>query len=282
MRNLILPCLIAFIAIKASGQSSPLVTDSVTLFLSGAEIHCSEKVKLKRGQQVVTFKGLSYREAPTGINVLSDASAEIISVVVSAETIEEEQLNARVKTLLDSIEGIEDQLTSVANEIESYNAEKRTLEQNQQIKTASVGVSPDDITRYSQYFRNQNLKISTAVAARKKTEQQLGEKLEKIKAHLKAEKDNTPTARFDLVVVVNAKQDGEVLFRINYLVDQAHWEVSYDISAQDLSKPITLKYKADIYNQTGIDWKGVRVSLSTGDATQNTNLPALTTWVLNY
>jgi uncharacterized protein (TIGR02231 family) len=69
---------------------------------------------------------------------------------------------------------------------------------------------------------------------------------------------------------------------LSYLVDEAHWDAAYDISASDLTKPIALKYNAQIYNLTGIDWKGIHVSLSTGDLSQNTNLPSLTTWVLNY
>jgi uncharacterized protein (TIGR02231 family) len=49
----------------------------------------------------------------------------------------------------------------------------------------------------------------------------------------------------------------------------------YDLRAQDQTKPITLNYKANVYQNSGYDWKNISLTVSTGIPTQNNNQPTL-------
>ncbi len=49
----------------------------------------------------------------------------------------------------------------------------------------------------------------------------------------------------------------------------------------DFNQPITLKYKALAFNNTGIDWNNVKLSLSTADPLQTATQPQLSVWNLS-
>ncbi|MEO6229509.1 MAG: DUF4139 domain-containing protein, partial [Ferruginibacter sp.] len=49
-----------------------------------------------------------------------------------------------------------------------------------------------------------------------------------------------------------------------------------------INKPINLSYKAKVVQSSGIDWKQVKLSLSTSTPNQNGNAPILSSWFLSY
>jgi len=51
---------------------------------------------------------------------------------------------------------------------------------------------------------------------------------------------------------------------------------------QDISKPINLQMKANVNQQSGEDWKDVKLFLSTGNPNENGTKPMLSPWYLRY
>ena len=54
------------------------------------------------------------------------------------------------------------------------------------------------------------------------------------------------------------------------------------IRAKDINNPIQLDYKASVYQNTGEDWKDVRLTLSNVNPKQSSTAPILDPWKLNY
>ncbi|MEM9896039.1 MAG: mucoidy inhibitor MuiA family protein [Bacteroidota bacterium] len=86
----------------------------------------------------------------------------------------------------------------------------------------------------------------------------------------------------EIIVKVKADQEEDAKFRVSYLVQNAGWFPKYDIRVEDISKPINLEYKADVYQQTGVDWEKVKLKLSNADPNKSGQAPELSTWFLNF
>ncbi|NOT92926.1 DUF4139 domain-containing protein [Ferruginibacter sp.] len=56
----------------------------------------------------------------------------------------------------------------------------------------------------------------------------------------------------------------------------------YDLKATSVVAPLKLIYRAKIFQTTGIDWKQVKLSLSTSTPTQTGNAPVFKAWFLSY
>jgi uncharacterized ubiquitin-like protein YukD len=84
----------------------------------------------------------------------------------------------------------------------------------------------------------------------------------------------------DIVVKVKSKSALKANFKFSYLVNNANWFPTYDIRAKDVNEPIQIVYKANVSQQSGEDWTKVKLNLSSGNPSEDNNLPALNPYVL--
>ena len=86
----------------------------------------------------------------------------------------------------------------------------------------------------------------------------------------------------EIHVTVNAKETTNSNFVITYLVKQAGWFPTYDIRVKDISSPINLQYKANVFQSSGEDWKDIKLFLSTGNPNESGTKPVVNPWYLKY
>jgi hypothetical protein len=75
---------------------------------------------------------------------------------------------------------------------------------------------------------------------------------------------------------------GNVNLDISYITNSASWQPFYDLRAENITASIDLAYKAKVTQTTGIDWKKVKLTLSSGNPNQNNVAPLLQAWFLSY
>jgi hypothetical protein len=64
--------------------------------------------------------------------------------------------------------------------------------------------------------------------------------------------------------------------RLNYLVDAANWRPQYKLRAgKEAKEPVLIEYLAAVVQQTGEDWTGVKMILSTAQPMLNAAPPDL-------
>src|SRR5690606_9522929 len=85
-----------------------------------------------------------------------------------------------------------------------------------------------------------------------------------------------------LIVNVMSSTAGSIPLEVSYLTNQATWKPSYEMRIDKINEPIQMLYKAQVQQNTGIDWKNVKLSLTSGPANQNTFAPQLQPWFVDY
>ncbi|MFN5031810.1 MAG: DUF4139 domain-containing protein, partial [Flavobacteriia bacterium] len=68
----------------------------------------------------------------------------------------------------------------------------------------------------------------------------------------------------------------------SYLVQNAGWVPLYDLRSDGLTSKINLTYKAQVFQNSGLDWDNVKLSISTNNPYQNKTKPTLHPWYLDY
>jgi uncharacterized protein (TIGR02231 family) len=84
------------------------------------------------------------------------------------------------------------------------------------------------------------------------------------------------------MVSLSSESGAEVELVVNYIVGNAGWHALYDIRGVNTSKPLTLLYKANVFQNTGENWKNVRLKLSTANPTLGGVKPELPPWYLDF
>jgi len=65
-------------------------------------------------------------------------------------------------------------------------------------------------------------------------------------------------------------------------VANAGWYPNYDVRVTNVNAPIKLKYKADVYQNTGVAWNNVKLRFSNGNPNQSGVAPELSKWYVNF
>jgi uncharacterized protein (TIGR02231 family) len=79
----------------------------------------------------------------------------------------------------------------------------------------------------------------------------------------------------DAVIVVDKANAAGGKVRLNYLVGKVHWRPQYKLRAGKDKDPVALEYLASVIQQTGEDWTGVAIALSTAQPMLNAAPPDL-------
>jgi uncharacterized protein (TIGR02231 family) len=79
-----------------------------------------------------------------------------------------------------------------------------------------------------------------------------------------------------------AKEAASGRIELSYLASNAGWTPLYDIRSEASSGKISLTYKAQVRQQTGLDWNDVKLSISTNNPYANKTKPELSPWYIDY
>jgi uncharacterized protein (TIGR02231 family) len=267
--------------IPSQNISAPV--ENAILYLDGAELIHSKTVTVNPGRTNIVFTGLTNKLIGKSVQVTtSTADVNILSVSDKINFLNPAKESARVKTVRDSIKKISKEIEEINNEREAYDKEKEMLMRNTSIGGQDKGVSIAELKLAADFYRARIKEINAELFKyhnKADDKAELVHKLELELNELNANKFN-PTAEVTILVSCSLKATTKI--ELHYITPAGGWTPSYDLKCEDINKPLTLVYRAKVYNNTGIDWNEIKMKLSTGDPMKNASKPNLDTWFVNY
>ena len=119
------------------------------------------------------------------------------------------------------------------------------------------------------------LEIDNQVFLLKEQKEVLDEGIAKFGKQSAEEQTHKNTNRKELLLEILADNETSLNLGISYIVSDAGWVPSYDLRAQSVKKPLEMVYKGKIYQNTGQDWKNVKLFVSTYRPSYNQDRPIL-------
>jgi len=266
--------------IKASEKEVESRITDVVVFLNGAQITRTAEALIPAGETQIIFKGLTSQLKPNSLQVSSNQAASIRSVNHSRDYMTPPKVNEQTNRLIKQRNELQDSIDRAKNKKKVRLQEQEMLLKNQSVGGNETGLKVEELKSAMDFFRDRMTEIEQElfelkkqITPMKKRLKNLNKQLEELRAY----KDRpTTTVR----VRIASEQRKQTTFQIQYAVNQASWQPFYDLRVEDISHPITLQYMAKISQNTGTDWNGVNLSLSTGDPSVNHEKPELSPWVI--
>lgn len=267
---------------KVEKQIIKTEVDEVKLFLTAGEMGHHEKITLKKGRNRLVFTGISAYADPQSIQFIGDGKYRLVSVSTEMDFLAAEQFNPEISILKDSLENLTDTHQNTQDILDSYFAEQAVLNTNKDLGGSTQNVSVAQIKEAGEFYRKRTLEINQAITKLKKEKRRLSEIIETLRFQLVELNYNENQRSNQVVILVDSDEAKSMETSLKYLVSDCGWAATYDLSAIDINQKINLKYKAQVYNNTGNDWKDVALTLSTGDPNLSASHPELSPWYLNY
>ena len=246
----------------------------------------SASATIPSGTSEVVIKNVADYINENTIQIGAPANVTVLSVQFTRNFISEYEIdesNPAIKKVRDSIVLVQKELGKIANEKVSYSKTIDLLDKNQTVAGQNSGLNVAELMKLVDYYRTKRNELSNTVNTLFEKETKLNEKLTRLNSKLelntqKAEK----SSQGKLVLQVMTDAAISVNFDINYITNNASWSPFYDLRADNINSPINLLYKAKVVQNTGIDWKKVKLTLSSGNPNQNNTAPILQAWFLRY
>ncbi len=255
---------------------------SVTVYLTGAEIHRNKTLNLKSGKTRLIFTDLSPKINAKSIRITTDENVDLLGITNTINYLANETDLPRTKRLKDSLELITDKIQTISDQTDAYNTEKKMLLTNMSIGGKDKGVSITELKQASDFYRSRIAEINTKLSKFNSKKRRLNKELQKINNQLAELNNHSNYSRSEISILVSANKPGTSKIELKYLLNDAGWSPSYDIKAVDTDKPVKLEYRAKVYNNSDIDWKNIKIKLSTADPNLSITKPVLNPWYLKY
>ncbi len=254
----------------------------VTVFSQGAQLFSEITTQIQPGTVDLVAGGLSPYIDINSIQVKGEGDFMILSVNHRNNFLENPEESAKTAELRDKIESlrtrIEDETTAISVLLEK----EAFLRANYDVVTNKTTITSEQLKSFLDLYTVNT--ESTKFAILKK--QRLVKDFEKEKQQLENQLNNSsaksrlPTG--EIVISVSSTKQVNGKLKLSYVVMNAGWYPSYDIRVDDISAPASIIYKANIYQNTGIDWKDVKVSLSNASPMTAGALPTLYPWFIDF
>ena len=288
MKKIFVLALLCFSAITFAQK--PIFTSakikSATVYSNSAELLQSASVTLPSGTSEIVVKNVADYVNENTIQIGAPANVTVLSVQFTRNFISEYEIdesNPMIKKVRDSIAIIEKEMGKIANEKVSYSKTIDLLDKNQTVAGQNSGLNVTELMKLVDYYRAKRNELSNLVDNLIEKEEKLRLRLSKLNSKLELNtQKQEKSSQGKLVLQVMTDVASSVNLDINYLTNNASWSPFYDLRADNINSPINLMYKAKVVQNTGIDWKKVKLTLSSGNPNQNNTAPILQAWFLRF
>ncbi len=255
---------------------------AATIFLSGAQVFSTVQAQTDAGINDIVVTGIPSNVNEQSIQVTGYGNFTVLSVSTRKNFLGNEQVRPETKGLKDSIEVVSTRLEEDQNRKFALEQEESLLLTNKSIGGANNGVIIADLEEAADFMRNRLADIRNKAMVVNKRIRQNQEKLSRLQNQLNQANLLVGLTQTEIVVTITAGARGLIGMELNYVVNDAGWEPFYDIKSKGNNSPIDLYYKAKVYQNTGVKWENIKLTLSSGDPNSNGIKPEIEPWRLNF
>lgn len=278
--------LVSAIAMAQKPIFTSAKTKAVTVYFSGAEITQSTTVNLPVGTSEIVIKNVADYLNENTVQIGAPKSVTVLSVQFSDNYISEYELdesNPLIKKVQDSILYVQKELKKIQIDKNSLQQTIEILDKNKEIRGANSGLNVAELMKLVEYYKSKRIELDNAVVLLIEKETKWKKILEDLnnKLEINTQKEEK-ISEGKLILQVMNEVAGNVNLDISYITNSASWQPFYDLRTENINAAIDLAYKAKVTQTTGIDWKKIKLTLSSGNPNQNNIAPLLQAWFLSY
>ena len=280
--------LFLFVSASAFAQKPVFTTAKVkaaTVYFNAAEITQSAAVTLPAGTSEIVIKNVANYLNENTVQIGAPSNLTVLSVQFTNDYISEfepDETSPAIKKVRDSITLVQRELALVANQKASEQKTLELLDKNNQVYGQQSGLSVAELMKMVDYYKAKRTETANTINTLVAKEQKLNEKLAELRSRLEvniSKEEKVSTGKLVLQIMSDAPISTQL--DISYLTQGASWQPFYDLRADNITSPINMLYKAQVVQQTGIDWKKVKLTLSSGSPNQSSYAPELSPWFLS-
>jgi uncharacterized protein (TIGR02231 family) len=254
----------------------------VTVFTDRAQVDHEASVNLISGKTILKLTGLSPYIDPQSIQVKGFGEFTILSVNHQNNYLENLEESPEIKSIRSQIEALTAKTEDENAAIGVLKEKSSFLIANKAILVKESAFSIEQFKSVMDLYTNNMDQIATTILKMERLikdyEKQIAALQQQISQRLG--KQQLPSGEISVTATSEKQVSGKLIF--SYVVSNAGWYPSYDIRVDDIKSPVSIFFKANLFQNTGVIWKDVKLSFSNATPWVAGNIPVLYPWFIDY
>jgi uncharacterized protein (TIGR02231 family) len=277
--------LLSISLLKAEEKPINIKLSSAKVYLNGGELTHNGTIKLQEGYNEIALSGFSFNLDPNSISLKITGSGSVQSVTSNLKEYYDGDKPKEIAKYEDSVKSVQNEINKLSNIILTLDIEMEFINKNNTVNKKDAIVNPSDLSSMADFIydrtlenKNYRLKVNLEMDALKSKQQEFYKKI--------TEYNNEYQKKYKREQIINASiyspKPEDVKIEITYYTPSAGWTAFYEARIDEINKPYNLLLKANVWQQCGIDWNDIPVTISSKAPTFNNNLPILSSNMLNF
>lgn len=255
---------------------------NIIVYTEGAQVESESDVALQNGPMVLNFTHLSPYIRPESIRVEGDGSFTIQNVRHQTDYLNELEKNKEMESIQKKIQKLQDTIEYEKTWIGILGDKLDFLKTNKEITGKQQSVSPEAFNSMNTIYGNNLESLNLAILKKERAIKSYSDEMDRLDKQVESLNSKGYLPSGTVIVSIDSKQNKNSRIKLSYLVDNASWYPSYDIRFVGADKPLVVSFKANISQNTGIDWKNVNLVLSTSKTDVSAQIPTLSPFYLQF
>ena len=266
---------------NANAQRITSTINDVTVYLQGALVSRNVQATLTPGTTELVIEGLSNFIDDKSISLEGNGDATILSVNYRINYVKLQEDNQAGQLLKNEMDTVRLKISRVQNERATLEEELQMLRENFKVPGSDKGAFIDDLEDAADFIRNRATEVRNKITNLRLAENALNIKLANLQNQYNQDGNNSKMPSGEIVVKLTANAYTKTNFTLKYFVGNASWMPAYTLRAEEMNQPLALNYDAIVKQQTGEQWKNVKLTLTTGTPSLAGVRPEFQTWYVN-
>lgn len=270
------------VASAESAKDIKATLKHVTVYPDRAQMTHDATVEIPAGKSVLKLGALSPYIDTQSIQVKGSGDFMIVSVNYQNNYLENLEDLPEIKDIRSQIEALKLKVEDEQAAIGVLKEKEAFLVANRAVLDKKTTLSIDQLKSVMDLYTT-NMEQATTLELKKnrliKDYQKQIDALQKQIAD-KTGKQQLPSGEISVTVTAEKPVSGKLNF--SYVVSNAGWYPSYDVRVDDITKPVNIYFKANVSQNTGVEWKDVKLSFSNATPWMAGNVPVLYPWFIDY
>ena len=285
MKKEFLIAIVSFMSISLFAEAEHEIKSEikkVTVFAQGAQIEREVVVAIQQGEMLVKLTGLSPYINKESIRIDGDGSFTILHVQHQNDFVNELEKNKETEALHKKIELLQFNIEDEETWLKIINEKLDFLAVNKNITGNEQAVNPESFKSLHLIYGTSVEQLNLQLVKKRRLINEYKKELNKLKNQLQTITTKSSLPSGTISINISSKLTKTAKLKFNYLVDNASWYPTYDIRFKGVDKPLVVTYKANVNQNTGVDWDKVKLVLSTAKTTVSAQIPQLYPFYLQF
>jgi uncharacterized protein (TIGR02231 family) len=254
----------------------------VTVFPDRAQIEQETSVSLLAGKTIFRLSGLSPYIDAQSIQVKGFGDFTILSVNLQNNWLQNLEDTPEVKNLRSQLESLQTKVEDETTAIGILKEKSSFLTANKAVLDNKTTFTIEQFKSMMDLYSSNMEQITLSILKRERLIKDYNREISALQKQIadKVGKQKLPSG--EIIVTASSEKQVSGKLTFSYVVSNAGWYPSYDIRVDDIKNPVTIYYKANVFQSSGVSWKDVKLSFSNATPWVTGNIPALYPWFIDY